>query len=191
VNVQFTGDPMNRRDEILQATLTLIPQHGLNGLRISQIAHQADCSPGIIYHYFESKDEIILSLGEIVTAEFGRALNVDHLVTLTPFERLKQGWLNTFHYFVSNPEKTLFLEQYKNSPYQSDESFGADFEKLIVTLNEDIANGRLKNFPIMIMYEMTLTVAISLAKQVVKGHLVVDEELLDKVATACCEALLA
>jgi AcrR family transcriptional regulator len=182
---------MNRRDEILQATLTLIPQHGLNGLRMSHIAQQADCSPGIIYHYFESKDEIILSLGQMVTAEFGRVLNVDHLVTLTPFERLKQGWLNTFHYFAANPDKTLFWEQFKNSPYHNDESFGPDFEKLIAALNTDVANGRLKNFPIMVMYEMTLTVAISLAKQVVKGQLVADEELLDRVATACCKTLLA
>jgi AcrR family transcriptional regulator len=182
---------MNRRDEILQATLTLIPQHGLTGLRISHIAHQADCSPGIIYHYFESKDEIILSLGKMITAEFGQALNVDYLVTLPPFERLKQGWLNTYRYFVANPDKTLFLEQFKNSPYHNDESLGPDFEKLIAALNTDIANGHLKDFPIMVMYEMTMTVAISLAKQVVKGHLVVDEELLDKVATASCETLLA
>jgi len=191
VNIQFTGNTMDRRNEILQATLTLIPQQGLAGLRISQIARQADCSPGIIYHYFESKDEIILSLGEMVTAEFGQALNVDHLVTLTPFARLKQSWLNTYHYFAANPEKTLFLEQFKNSTYHDDESYGADIEKLIATLNDDIANGRLKNFPIMIMYEMTLTVAISLAKQVVKGHLEMSEEMLHKVATTCCEALLA
>lgn len=182
---------MTRRDEILQATLTLIPQHGLTGLRISHIAQQADCSPGIIYHYFASKDEIILSLGELVTAEFGRALNVDHLITLTPFERLKQGWLNTFHYFVAHPDKTLFLEQFKNSPYHTDETFGPDFEKLILALNEDVANGRLKNFPIIVMYQMTLTVAISLAKEVVKGQVVMDEDLLDSVATACCMTLLA
>jgi AcrR family transcriptional regulator len=181
---------MTRRDEILQATLQLIPQHGLTGLRIAHIAKQADCSPGIIYHYFASKEEIILLLGEMVTAEFGQALNVDHLITLTPFERLKQGWLNTFHYFVTHPDKTLFLEQFKNSPYHTDESFGPDFEKLIVALNEDVANGRLKNFPIMVMYQMTLTVAISLAKEVVKGQLVVGEALLDNIATTICESLV-
>lgn len=182
---------MTRRDEILQATLALIPQYGLNGLRISHIAQQAACSPGIIYHYFESKDEIILSLGEMILAEFGHALNVDHLLTLTPFERLKRAWLNTFHYFVAHPDKTIFLEQFKNSPYYTDETFGPDFEKLITVLNEDITNGRLKNFPIMVMYQMTLTVAISLAKEVVKGQLVLDDDLLDSVATASCQALLA
>ena len=182
---------MTRRDEILQATLTLIPQHGLTGLRISHIAKQANCSPGIIYHYFKSKDEIILSLGEMVTAEFGQALNVDHLITLAPFARLKQGWLNTFHYFSNHPDRTLFLEQFKNSPYHTEEAFGVAFDKLVVVLNEDIANGRLKNFPIPVMYQMTLTVAISLAKEVIKGQLVVDDELLDRVATASCETLLA
>lgn len=182
---------MTRRDEILQATLTLIPEHGLNGLRISYIAQQAKCSPGIIYHYFQSKDEIILSLGEMILAEFGRALNVDHLLTLTPFERLKQAWLNTFHYFVAHPDKTIFLEQFKNSSYYNDESFGPDFEKLIVALNEDIAHGRLQNFPILVMYQMTLTVAVSLAKEVVKGQLAIDDDMLDRVATASCSTLLA
>ncbi len=182
---------MNRRDEILHATLALIPQHGLTGLRISHIAKQAKCSPGIIYHYFASKDEIILSLGALVMTEFGQALNTDYLLTLPTFDRLKQAWLNIFHYFASHPDKTLFFEQFKNSPYHTEESLGPDFDKLIGALNEDIANGRLRNFPIPVIYQMTITIAISLAKQVIQKQLDMDAELLDQVATASCQALLS
>jgi AcrR family transcriptional regulator len=181
---------MNRRDEILQATLELIPQHGLSGLRISHIAEQANCSPGIIYHYFESKDEIIQSLGMMVSAEFGRSLQVDHLLTLTPFERLKQGWLNTFTYFTTYPQKTLFLEQYKNSPYHTEEAWGPELEKLVQAVSLDIANGHLKDFPITVLYNMTINVAISLAKQVIRGQLVADDMMLDNIATACCQAIM-
>jgi AcrR family transcriptional regulator len=181
---------MNRRDEILQATLECIPQHGLSGLRISHIAEQANCSPGIIYHYFDSKDEIIQSLGALLSAEFAQSLQIDHLLTLSPFERLKQGWLNTFAYFTTYPQKTIFLEQYKNSRYHTEESWGPEMEKLVQAVSLDIANGYVKDFPITVLYDMTINVAISLAKQVIRGQLIADEALIDRVATACCQSLM-
>jgi TetR/AcrR family fatty acid metabolism transcriptional regulator len=49
----------NRRTIILQATLDLVAEYGLLNTTISLIARQAKSSPGIIYHYFESKNDII------------------------------------------------------------------------------------------------------------------------------------
>ena len=182
---------MNRSDEILQATLQLIPQHGLGGIRISHIAQQADCSPGIIYHYFASKDEIIRTLGATVMAQFGRSLDMDHLETLAPFDRLKQAWLNTFHFFVNHPDETLFLEQYKNSPYYDGEVKDENMIRLIQVVSKDVSQGHLKNFPIEVMYEMTMTVATALAKQVVRGQLTLDKAMVEAIATASCQALMA
>jgi hypothetical protein len=127
----------------------------------------------------------------MVTADFGRSLQVEQLLALEPFTRLKQAWINTFDYFVSHPQQTIFLEQYKNSPYHREEPPENELSQLAQVIAADIAAGHIKNFPVTVLYDMTITVAISLAKQVVRGQLTVDDALLDKVATACCQALLA
>lgn len=182
---------MKRSDEILEATLQLIPQYGLSGIRISHIAEQASCSPGIIYHYFSSKEEIILTLGNKVMSGWWQALDLETLLTLSPFDRLKRMWLNTFYFFVNHPNETIFLEQFKNSPIHEKSPDDENKNNLIQLLEEDIAQGYLKNFPFMVMYELTVTVAIRLAKQVGAGQLQLDEALLNEVATASCQSLLA
>ena len=49
----------DKRQAILDATLRLISQNGFHGASMSQVAEEAKVSTGIIYHYFESKDELI------------------------------------------------------------------------------------------------------------------------------------
>ena len=48
-----------RERQILDATLALVESEGLQKTSLSKISKQANCSPGIIYHYFQSKDEIL------------------------------------------------------------------------------------------------------------------------------------
>lgn len=51
-----------RREEILQAALKVFACKGLVAAKISDIAHAAGLSHGLVYHYFRSKDEIFTEL---------------------------------------------------------------------------------------------------------------------------------
>lgn len=48
------------RERILVISRKIIAEKGPEALSIRQIAKEMDYSPGIIYHYFENKEEIIL-----------------------------------------------------------------------------------------------------------------------------------
>lgn len=48
------------KEMILQATALLIAEEGIEKLSIRKIADQIEYSPGIIYHYFQGKDEIVV-----------------------------------------------------------------------------------------------------------------------------------
>ncbi len=48
-----------RRDEILSATWRVIARDGIAKATIRAIAREADCSPGILAHYFDDKAEIL------------------------------------------------------------------------------------------------------------------------------------
>src|ERR1700733_6062040 len=48
-----------RRDEILSATWRVIARDGITGATIRAIAREADCSRGILGHYFNDKEDIL------------------------------------------------------------------------------------------------------------------------------------
>jgi len=48
-----------RRDEILSATWRVIARDGIAKATIRAIAREADCSPGILAHYFDDKADIL------------------------------------------------------------------------------------------------------------------------------------
>lgn len=51
-----------KREKIFNATLKLIAENGFHGTAMSRVAKEAGVSAGIIYHYFENKDELIIEL---------------------------------------------------------------------------------------------------------------------------------
>lgn len=55
-----------RRAEITQALLTVIAQHGYDKATIQSIALQAGLAPGLIHYHFKSKQEILVSLIEMM-----------------------------------------------------------------------------------------------------------------------------
>ena len=48
-----------RRDEILSATWRVIARDGITGATIRAIAKEANCSRGILGHYFDDKADIL------------------------------------------------------------------------------------------------------------------------------------
>lgn len=49
------------KKRILKVSSKLINQHGFENVSLTQICEEADCSIGTFYHYFSSKDEILMS----------------------------------------------------------------------------------------------------------------------------------
>lgn len=55
-----------RRAEITQALLTVIAQRGYEKATIQSIALQAELAPGLIHYHFKSKQDILVSLIEVM-----------------------------------------------------------------------------------------------------------------------------
>lgn len=53
-------DHVERREELVRAAWRLIAERGLDELTIREIAREAGYSAGILAHYFENKDDLLL-----------------------------------------------------------------------------------------------------------------------------------
>ena len=80
-----------RREAILEAARDRFAAVGLRAARIGDIARDAGISPGLVYHYFGSKEEIFTSLvREAFTRQNGAAQRLEGLA-LSPRDKLKMA----------------------------------------------------------------------------------------------------
>lgn len=183
----------DKRTAILQAALTLVAEHGFRGTTMALVARHSGASAGTIYHYFASKDELIHALYQAVKREFSQALLQGSPQHLPWPDHLKHIWLNAFRYYVDHPQAASFLEQYETSPYQGAPwHAGADDEctaTIMQLVQQDLAHGLLADLPFAVLYELTLGVAVALARHQTAGTLVLDPHQQDMVASACCRAV--
>lgn len=59
---QFEIIREERKEQIMQVALELIAQEGFSNVTISKIAAKAKISKGLMYNYFESKEELIIEI---------------------------------------------------------------------------------------------------------------------------------
>lgn len=75
-NDPFT-DPENTHEEILAATYNSLEKYGYADLTIKKIGEEFSKSPSLIYHHFEDKDDLVLSLLEHLLDRFAASMVPD------------------------------------------------------------------------------------------------------------------
>jgi len=116
MSVQFE-DPCGKKEAVLNSTLALIKEHGFHGTPMSQIAKHAGVAAGTIYHYFESKDALIIELYIDIKNKLAVAIMEGYDESRSYKDRFFTMLTNQYNYYVKNQNALFFLEQYTNSPY--------------------------------------------------------------------------
>ncbi len=116
MNVQLETQA-GKKNAILESALILIKENGFHGTPMSQIAKNAGVAAGTIYHYFDSKDELIKELYVYVKDQLAEVILKDDDENSPYSSRFIKFWVNQCSFFISNEASLYFLEQYINSPY--------------------------------------------------------------------------
>src|SRR5262249_16330682 len=144
-----SGQKGDKRDAIMCATLELVAENGLQNTPMSLISKRSQASAGIIYHYFDSKDDLIQSLFVSIRNEWIRAL----LAADDPAEPLTRRFqllmLSTFRYCVTHPQEMAFWEQCASLPITHQEAnIAGDGAQVLYSLLLDLRSQDLiKNLP--------------------------------------------
>jgi TetR/AcrR family transcriptional repressor of multidrug resistance operon len=115
MNVQLENS--SKRDAILNSTLELVKSHGFHGAPMSQIAKNANVAAGTIYHYFDSKETLIIELYIRTKERLSEAMLKGDDETQSYKDRFFRFMRNNYNFYVENESSMLFLEQYINSPF--------------------------------------------------------------------------
>jgi len=93
------------RKKIIDAASEILAEEGYEKLSIRKIASKIEYSPGIIYHYFEDKAEIVVS---VVEEGYGRILKSLGDVSLdveNPEKTIEKGLRNYIELMLETPQQ--------------------------------------------------------------------------------------
>lgn len=107
----------DKKKAIFESTLDLIVEHGFHGTPMSLVAKTAGVAAGTIYHYFESKDELIVALYDYTKSRVVEVIDKAISGNITHKERFLNIWRRLFEFYSRNIKVLDFYEQYVNSPY--------------------------------------------------------------------------
>lgn len=177
---------------IFAATLELVAEVGLTGLKMANIAKRAQLASGTLYLYFASKEELLnvlyqkLKLGESV-------LVVDPALAKAPLKlRMRQLWVNSVQHRIGHYNESFFLEQVAHSPYLTEASREAT-QLATRYVDELLEEGRqqliLKPLPNALIYSLVLGFLREFSTYCREREL--SPELLEQSFSLCWDAIKA
>ena len=111
----------DKRTALLNATLTLVNNHGFHNTPMSKIAKLAGVAPATIYLYFENKQDLVNKLYLEVKEDFSNCAFEGYSEDLSVKKGFELIWFNIANYKLSQIKETNFLTQCDNSPMIEEE----------------------------------------------------------------------
>lgn len=82
------GMEPKRRADVINAALTCISAHGIDGMTLDKVAEYADCSKGVVTYYFKNKDNLTIEAFKAFMAYYGPKIESELVNTMTAGEML-------------------------------------------------------------------------------------------------------
>lgn len=109
-------------EAIFQAALKVVLKEGYAGLKMKDVAAEAGMATGTLYIYFTNKEELINELFvHLKTAKTQRLMAAYDPADPFPVT-FKKLWISYLDITLSEPERTIFIEQFARSPYLTEAS---------------------------------------------------------------------
>jgi len=172
------------KHRILAATCKAVRQYGLDGVRIQNISELAGLSPGALYRYFESKDELLTACFVHVDRQVAKIFDQVEFdpaqVRSDPPAAVWRLWHPYFRFWTARPDETVFYHRFRDSARfhafdrQRKVNYFDSFVMMRDTFLDIFPRLRALDCPLLSIHLLTMTVLY--AKYVVEGVLPNDEE---------------
>ena len=177
------------KTRILSAAMKAVRQYGLEGVRVQNISERAGISPGAMYRYFKSKDDLMLACFTHVdrqAADIFEHLNFNPMTMLTdPMGAVRSLWVPYFRFWVAHPDETVFYHRFRDSA--AFPAFYKHYDGSHFNTFGGMVRAFMNTFPSLrginqdLLWLHVLTSTVMYAKYVVEGVLPSTQETEDTV----------
>lgn len=142
---------MDKQKEILASALKLFVENGFHGTPTSKIAKEAGVANGTLFHYYPTKDDLIVSL--YISIKLKMATHVSEQITAdADYKTLfKTQFICALYWAMEHQDEFLYVQQFYASPYQSmlkSEELQKIMEKNCNEIQNAIDDGVIKDLPV-------------------------------------------
>jgi AcrR family transcriptional regulator len=187
-NVEDIGD---KKQAIFESTLELIREHGFHGAPMSLVAKNAGVAAGTIYHYFESKDHLIVALYEYNRDRVTSVIESAFAKENTYRENFFSIWTGLYRFYVQEPNVLIFFEQFVNSPFKVDKYPDYTRGKFYSFFAEGVRKGILKPVKPEFLLVLVMGSINSIAKMQVFGKVAPTKNDLHRIAEILWQGIAA
>lgn len=184
---------MDKREQILEATLQLVLKEGFYHLNMKKVAKAAGVAVGTTYLYFASKEELILELHNHVRQLYlaaGMDARDNASDLLLKFQGMTQSYLQ---FFLRHPAYFGFVQQFRASPFvfKQKEEHAVLLGPLLAMVEQAREQGLVKNLPTGVLFALVLGPIYEALTYWQEGELELQlPEVQQLLLTACWDAVL-
>ena len=106
-----------KKQKILNAALKLFVERGFHGTSTAEIAKTAEVATGTLFHYFNTKEDLINNLYLFIKENMLSEVSCDFDNKKTLKENLKVLWLKFMNFGINEHYKFQFILTFHTSPY--------------------------------------------------------------------------
>ena len=180
---QATGATKRQRTRaaMLDATVRLVAQKGMEALRINDITDEAGLANGTFYNHFADKDEVLLEAAYGIAAEVSRQLDADMTEIKDAPSRVVTATRQFINIVLSEPDwAALILNGAEHLPRMRDDAS----QYLRADLERGVAQGRFDvEVTEFLLKQILALITVTISTQLHKG---IDATLTDQI----CEHIL-
>ncbi|MBN1382188.1 MAG: TetR/AcrR family transcriptional regulator [Deltaproteobacteria bacterium] len=182
----------DKRQAIFNATLRLVSEHGFHGTSIAMIYKEAGVSAGSVYHYFSSKDELVVELYKELKKKIAKEVRINDDDDVPLRQKIWEAWDQIIRYEIENSIESTFLAQFSKSPYctmEIEREVFIDYRKIMELFERGIKEMVIKRLPPMVYNTFSIDVAHSIAQKSKIGMIELTEDLKRTIVESTWEAI--
>lgn len=150
---------IDKRKKLLDSALKLFVEFGFHGTPTSKIAKEAGVANGTLFHYFATKEELIIALYVEIKEEMGCYISDNTDTSGSLKETIRKQYLASLYWALDNKTQFHYIQQFNSSPFTL--TIGADaIEKhtkpFLAMLNNGIEQKLLKQVPADMLLSMII-----------------------------------
>ncbi|MBF8965250.1 TetR/AcrR family transcriptional regulator [Pontibacter sp. FD36] len=174
----------DKKKAIFISTMELVRDKGFHGTPMSMVAKHAGVAAGTIYHYFESKEQLITELFDYAQQQVIAVVEQETCAAIPFKDCFFNLWGGLYTFYQNNQNLLRFFEQFVNSPYSAarppleEDKF---YTLLFAFFERGIQEGLLKEVSPKILATLTHSSVLSMAKLTGSGRLHLDRKELEQI----------
>lgn len=176
---------INKKILIFNAALDLFVQNDIDKTSTLSIAKKAGVSNGTLFHYFPSKNDLIIELYlNLKTEMFEYIYSGNIMQTGKLKDMIEKGWKNAVQWTSLNKVKYTYIQKIYKSVYHqliNEENFPDNYLHYLNIIKTGIGNKELRDIPVELMVSIINNHVSALAEYYTQKSNNSDESLNNKI----------